>query len=78
MYVHGVCVYIYVSLSLSLSLCSCVWVVHVCTQEAIDSIDSGMMATAKADGVKVKCLLNLAAAHMKLEAWEPVVHVSAD
>ena len=58
--------------------CSCVWVVHVCTQEAIDSIDSGMMATAKADGVKVKCLLNLAAAHMKLEAWEPVVHVSAD
>ena len=69
---HGVCVCVCV--------CVCVFVCVgcTCTQEAIDSIDSGMMATAKADGVKVKCLLNLAAAHMKLEAWEPVVHVSAD
>ena len=32
-----------------------------------------MMATAQADVVKVKCLLNLAAAHIKLEAWEPVM-----
>lgn len=38
----------------------------------MDAIDCGMMATAQADGTKAKCLLNLAAARMKLEAWDQV------
>jgi hypothetical protein len=59
------------------SLCvRAVWWVRVCgcshAQDAVDAIDSGMLATAQADGAKAKCLLNLAAAHMKLEAWQQV------
>lgn len=47
-------------------------VCDVCAQDAVDAIDCGMMATAQADSTKAKCLLNLAAARLKLEAWDQV------